>query len=121
MPRPQRRQIKFDEQSANALLQEIYNDSHNIRAKIARLFTKWEQQIKENGEIAAVGETIAKLIVAEAKTVDQKLLLLRYLKEVIFAKANNSEDDEKGASVGLSKKERNQLIEEVTNNIHKDN
>ena len=82
--RPQRKKLKFDEKSVNDLLQEIYNESHNIKAKIARLFTKWETKVKENGEIAAIGDQIVKLIAAEAKNQDQKIMLLRYLKEVVF-------------------------------------
>jgi hypothetical protein len=63
MPRPTRFKIKFnDEDSANKLLQEIYNESHIIKANITRLFTKWEKDVKENGEIAAIGDTIIKLI-----------------------------------------------------------
>jgi len=34
MSRPVRRKLKFDEDSVNKLLQEVYDDSHNIRAKI---------------------------------------------------------------------------------------
>ena len=33
--RPHRRKLKFDEESVNGLLQEIYEESHNIKAKIA--------------------------------------------------------------------------------------
>ena len=118
MSRPKRKVLKFDEESVNVLLQEIYNDSHNIRAKIGRLFTKWEAKVKEGGEIQALGENIAKLIVAEAKTVDQKLVLLRYLKEVVFTKDVKTEDSEvKGK---LSSKERNELIKQVTDGIHKE-
>ena len=84
MPRPKRKQLKFTEDSVNKLLQEIYDDSHNQKAKIARLFSKWETKVKENGEVAAIGDQIVKLIAAEAKNVDQKILLLRYLKEVVF-------------------------------------
>jgi len=116
MARPKRKQLKFDEDSVNSLLQEIYNDSHNIKAKIARLFTKWEAKVKEGGEIAALGETIGKLIVAEAKTVDQKLVLLRYLKEVVFAKQTVSEDGDKKI---VSKKNRNDLIKQVSEEVQK--
>jgi hypothetical protein len=119
MPRPKRKKLKFDEESVNDLLQECYNDSHNIKAKIARLFTKWEQKVKEGGEIQALGETITKLIVAEAKVYDQKLVLLRYLKEVVFAKDNKSENEE--SSSKISSKERNELIKQVTQGIHKEN
>ena len=34
MPRPTRRTLKFDEDSVNKLLQEIYDESHNIKANI---------------------------------------------------------------------------------------
>ena len=116
MPRPKRKQLKFDEASVNVLLQEIYNDSHTIKAKIARLFTKWETKVKEGGDIAALGETIAKLIVAEAKTVDQKLVLLRYLKEVVFAKDVKSDEGVKTGTVSSS--ERNKLIKEVAMQVN---
>lgn len=86
MPRPKRKQLKFDEDSVNKLLQEIYDESHNQKAKITRLFTKWETKIKETGEVAAIGDQIVKLISAEAKNQDQKIMLLRYLKEVVFDK-----------------------------------
>ena len=97
MPRPQRKKLKFDEQSVNNLLQEIYNDSHNIKAKINRLFLKWEKLAKSEGEIAALGDQIVKLIIAESKNQDQKITLLKYLKEVVFDRekkaAKDSEED----------------------------
>ena len=116
MPRPKRKKLQFDEESANALMQEIYVDSHNIRSKINRLFTKWETQITEKGEFQALGETIAKLIVAEAKTVDQKLVLLRFLKEVVFAKETKEETGSKGE---ISKVDRNNLIKQVAMEVNK--
>lgn len=119
MARPKRKQLKFDEESVNSLLQEIYIDSHNLKARIARLFTKWEAKVKEGGEIQALGETIAKLIVAEAKTVDQKLVLLRYLKEVVFAKdTGNSEKENKE---NVSKQNRNDLIKQVSMEVNRNN
>jgi len=90
MPRPQRRKLKFDEESVNKLLQEIYDESHNQKAKITRLFTKWELKVKEGGEIAAIGDQIVKLIAAEAKNQDQKIMLLKYLKEVVFDNKANA-------------------------------
>ncbi len=109
MARIKRKKLKFDEESVNGLLQEIYNDTHNIRAKITRLFTKWEQQVKENGEVAAVGDQIVKLIGAEAKNQDQKIMLLKYLKEVVFdkSKTQQSDDDDKKE---ITSEDRNALI-----------
>ena len=84
MPRAIRKKLKFDEESVNKLLQEIYDESYNIKAKITRLYTKWELKVKEGGEIQAIGDAIIKLIAAEAKNQDQKIMLLKYLKEVVF-------------------------------------
>jgi hypothetical protein len=116
-PRPKRKQLKFDEESVNKLLQEIYDESHNIKAKLSRLFTKWETKIKETGEVAAIGDQIVKLIGAEAKNQDQKIMLLRYLKEVVFDvkggrinPTTQSDTDENGV---VSTERRNELLDFV--------
>lgn len=121
MPRPQRKRLKFDEDSVNKLLQEIYDESHNIKAKIARLFTKWEQKVKEGSEISAIGDQIVKLIAAEAKNQDQKIMLLRYLKEVVFEDKSqngttNKKTDEK-SDVSIDR--RNELLDMVQREIEK--
>jgi membrane-bound lytic murein transglycosylase len=122
MARPVRKKLKFDEESVNKLLQEIYDDSHNIRAKITRLFTKWEQKVKEGGEIQAIGDQIVKLISAEAKNQDQKIMLLKYLKEVVF-KDKNSEgsgnDNEEQKEISTER--RNELLNMVRNEIESKN
>lgn len=125
MPRPTRKKLKFDENSVNMLLQEIYDESFNIKAKIARLFTKWENKVKEGGEIAAIGDQIVKLIAAEAKNQDQKIMLLRYLKEVVFEnKTNsgngegNSSSEEKGTTTS---ERRNELLAMVQTELEKKN
>lgn len=117
MARPKRKKLQFTEDSVNKLLQEIYEDSHNQKAKITRLFNKWETKVKENGEVAAIGDQIVKLIAAEAKNVDQKIMLLRYLKEVVFDKKDgggittgNVSTDEKG---DVSTDRRNELLDFV--------
>ncbi len=122
MPRPVRKRLQFDEDSVNNLLQEIYDESHNIKAKITRLFTKWELKVKEGGEIAAIGDQIVKLIAAEAKNQDQKIMLLRYLKEVVF------ENNKKGGIGGEQSNEetgkvttdrRNELLNMVQEHLAK--
>jgi len=112
MPRPKRKKIKFDEVSVNNLLQEIYDDSHNIRAQIKRLYTKWETKVKEGGEIQALGDSIVKLIAAEAKNQDQKIMLLKYLKEVVFAKSTGTQLDGEEEK-RLTTEKRNELINMV--------
>lgn len=120
MPRPPRRRLKFDEESVNKLLQEIYDESHNIKAKLARLFTKWENKVKEGGEIAAIGDQIVKLIAAEAKNQDQKIMLLRYLKEVVFEdKSTNTSSDKKTDEKAVSTDRRNELLDFVQKEVEK--
>jgi hypothetical protein len=106
--RVQRKKLKFDEDSVNGLLQEIYNESHNIKAKITRLFTKWEIKVKENSEVAAIGDQIVKLIAAEAKNQDQKIMLLRYLKEVVF------DNKDGNTNYGKSKTSENNITDVTT-------
>jgi hypothetical protein len=121
MPRPPRRRLKFDEDSVNKLLQEIYDETHNIKAKLNRLFTKWEQKVKEGGEIAAIGDQIVKLIAAEAKNQDQKIMLLKYLKEVVFEdKTGNGPTPEKrGDEKGVTTDRRNELLDFVQKEVEK--
>lgn len=122
MARPVRKRLKFDEESVNKLLQEIYDESHNIKAKLTRLFTKWEQKVKEGGEIAAIGDQIVKLIAAEAKNQDQKIMLLRYLKEVVFEdKSGNGANhfDKKVDEKGVTTDRRNELLDFVQKEVEK--
>ena len=116
MPRPTKKKMKFDEDSVNNLLQEIYNDSHIIRAQIKRLFTKWETKVKEEGNIAAIGDQIVKVIAAEAKNQDQKIMLLKFLKEVVFDKRNvSSATDSDDQEITTDK--RNELINMVSKHL----
>lgn len=120
MPRPKKKKIKLDEESVNNLLQEIYDDTHNIRAQIKRLFTKWETKVKEGGEIQAIGDQIVKLIGAEAKNQDQKLMLLKYLKEIVYEKnKKHDSDDNSEDSKELSKERRSALINMVEEEMNK--
>ena len=121
--RPIRKKLKFDEESVNGLLQEIYDESHNIKAKIARLFTKWEIKVKENSEVAAIGDQIVKLIAAEAKNQDQKIMLLRYLKEVVFDNnvntPNGNKSKSKNEDENVSDDRRNEILKIVQDSLEK--
>jgi len=113
----------------NDFLQEIYEDSHRTRSKITRLFTKWEGKVKEEGNIAAFGDQVVKLITAEIKNQDQKIMLLKYLKDIIFEKRKEeidkeriekelnkmtgSIDDENGEEADMSDERRNELMDMV--------
>lgn len=119
MPRPIRKKLRFDEDSVNKLLQEIYDESHNLKAKVTRLFTKWEQKVKEGGEIAAIGDQIIKLIAAEAKNQDQKIMLLKYLKEVVFIDKNNKDNSSNEEKSTVSSDRRNELLSMIQREVNK--
>lgn len=121
--RPIRKKISFDEASVNNLLQEIYNESHNLKAKIIRLFTKWEGKVKETGEVAAIGDQIIKLIAAEAKNQDQKIMLLKFLKEVVYENKTGAPDlkqaSDPDAIIDVTTDRRNELLKIVEEELEK--
>jgi hypothetical protein len=121
MPRPTRKRLTFSEDSVNKLLQEIYDESCNIKAKIARLFTKWEIKVKESSEVAALGDQIVKLIAAEAKNQDQKIMLLKYLKEVVFENKTGGAIQVPGKQdeEGVTTETRNELLDFVQKELER--
>jgi hypothetical protein len=123
MPRPTRKKMQLDQASIEKLLQEIYDDTHNIKANIRRLFIKWESKVKENGEVAALGDQIIKLINAEAKNQDQKILLLKFLKDVVFPATNSlpSKTENNDDSETITPAKRNELIQMVKDELEKKN
>ena len=123
MPRPTRKKMQLDQASIEKLLQEIYDDTHNIKANIRRLFIKWESKVKENGEVAALGDQIIKLINAEAKNQDQKILLLKFLKDVVFPATNTlqGKTESTGDDETITPAKRNELIQMVKNELEKKN
>jgi hypothetical protein len=121
--RPVRAKLKFDEESVNKLLQEIYIDTHVTRAKIVNLFTRWNTKVKEGGEIAAIGDQIIKLLSVEAKNQDQKLMLLKFLKEVVFvdktSKKGSPNEQPEEEKAEITSDRRNELLKFVQDEIEK--
>jgi hypothetical protein len=118
MARPKRNSLVFgSEESLNKLLQEIYNESHNIRAQIIALFNKWNKDVKENGEIAAVGDKIAKLLTLLSKNQDQKIVILKHLKDSVYVDAKKSTSDASALTTGNldknSKDELDAMVEKI--------
>lgn len=112
MARPPKNKIKFDEATLNNLMQEIYDESRNLKIKLTRLFNKWEEKVKEGGEIAAIGDQIVKVINAEAKNQEQKIMLMKHLKEIVFNEKMSSDDSEENKKE-IADKDRNELLRMV--------
>ena len=110
MARPKRKLLQFgNEDSINNLLQEIYNESHNIRAQVVALMTKWNKNVNENGEIMAVGDKIAKLLVILSKNQDQKITLLKHMKDSVYIDGKGGSDVSNSQTENLSAENKNEL------------
>lgn len=118
MPRIKRKRIDFTEESLKELVQETYNDAHQIRSTIVALFNNWNTKVKELGEVAAVGKEVVNLINALARNQDQKITLLKVLSDIIYGK------DKKASGAGSttqtsSESDQPQLSEQAKNDLRK--
>lgn len=96
MARIKRKRIVVnDENSLNDLIQEIYNDAHQIRSSIVALFNKWNHLAKEQGEIAAFGKEVVSLINSLARNQDQKIAMAKILSDILYKKNTTSGEESK--------------------------
>jgi predicted phage tail protein len=114
MARIKRKSIELNETSVKELMQETYNDAHQIRSTIIALFNNWNAKVKELGEVAATGKEIVSLINALARNQDQKIALMKVLSDIVFVK-----DKSKGDQKNSSSKDGEQLTldDEAKNNL----
>ena len=119
MPRKKRKKIKFNEDSVNEYMQEIYNDSFLLNSKINILFTKWEAKVKEGGDVAALGDTIVKLIGAMAKNQEQKIAILKILKDIVFIDSK-IEGGKSGNNKPIDQSELQKLADKAIQELVKD-
>ena len=120
MARIKRKSIVVNnEKSLNDLIQEIYNDAHQIRASIVSLFNKWNGMAKEAGEIAAFGKEVVSLINSLAKNQDQKIAMAKILSDILYKKNTNSGEDSKKKNIDdndlseTAKSDLRKMIEEA--------
>lgn len=97
MARIKRKVMNIDETTLKALMQETYNDAHQIRSTVIALFNNWNSKIKEQGEIAATGKEVVALINALARNQDQKITLMKVLSDILYNKnkTTNGSDQSK--------------------------
>ena len=119
MPRKKRKKIQFNEDSVNEYMQEVYDDSFRLSSKINILFSKWEAKIKDGGEIAALGDSIVKLIAAMAKNQDQKLQILKILKDIVFVDSKIENGNPK-SNESFNQKELQDLANKAIDELIKD-
>lgn len=124
MPRAKRKQIKFTEDSLNELYQELYNDTHNFKAEVRAILVKWTPYIKDEGNVAGMGKDIVNLMNAIARTNDQKIILVKILKDIVFAKkgildqgGNSNDNPEQITLSDEAKKELMRMADEARKTI----
>jgi len=111
MARIKRKRIKFTEESLNELYQEVYNDTFNFKAKIESLISKWSIHIKDEGNIAALGKEIVALMNGIGKTNDQKIVLLKILKDIVYNKdGKQSETKDNDGQTSISDEAKEELM-----------
>lgn len=120
MARIKRKQIKFTEDSLNELYQELYNDTHNFKAEVRTILAKWSPFIKDEGNVAGMGKDIVNLMNAIARTNDQKIILVKILKDIVFAKkgivdqsGNNNDNPEQITLSDDAKKELMRMADDA--------
>lgn len=120
MARIKRKEMNIDENTLKILMQETYNDAHQIRSTVVSLFNNWNSKIKEQGEIAATGKEVVSLINAMARNQDQKIVLLKVLSDILYNKnktTTSSDQSKSTASAGVltedAKSSLRQMIEEA--------
>lgn len=126
MPRPLKKKLKFDEDTLASLSQEIYNDQFNNRAKLSLLFRQWESKAKTIEDINIIGMQILKIIDLENKNIEQKVTILKVLKEIVKDKKTESiglkkvaDDVEEATKKGITSDTKAQLLELIEANRHK--
>lgn len=126
MPRPLKKKLKFDEDTLANLSQEIYNDQFNNRAKLSLLFRQWESKAKTIEDINIIGMQILKIIDLESKNIEQKVTILKVLKEIVKDKKAESnglkkvaDDVEEATKATLTTDTKAQLLEFIEANRHK--
>lgn len=94
MPRPKKKRLKLNEETVEKFMQEVYDDSFKLNSRINMLFNTWNAKVKDGGDIAAIGESIIKLITAMGKNQEQKIAILKILKDIVFVNKQSGTDSE---------------------------
>lgn len=112
MARIKRKRIQFNEESLNELYQEVYNDSFNYKAKLESFISKWNAFIKDESNVAAMGKELVALLNAIGKTNDQKIVLLKILKDIVYNKDGKSTQETPTADgqVTMSEEAKDELM-----------
>lgn len=122
MPRIKRKRIEFTLESLNDMYQECYNDSYNFKAQLTAVLSRWSPMIKDESNVSAMGKEIVALLNSIGKTNDQKIVLLKILKDIVMEKTVDTGKTTSAADAQVSiseeaKQELMKMAEEMRKNI----
>tara|TARA_R110000824_G_scaffold9800_7_gene43341 strand:- start:655 stop:1020 length:366 start_codon:yes stop_codon:yes gene_type:complete len=82
MPRPKRKEIKFTNESALSLMQEIYNECVEQRTTAIRIQNKMISFMKEAGDMALIGPVLKEQQKIIDSAIEKKLQLSKLLTSI---------------------------------------
>jgi hypothetical protein len=84
MSRITKKKLDFTKESMLEILQECYNETHNIRTDTILLLNKWKPKASEIGDIAMIGKQIIDLIDKREKILGKKVEVVKIMKDIIY-------------------------------------
>jgi len=82
MPRPKRKEIKFTNESALSLMQEIYNESVEQRSTAIRIQNKMISFMKEAADMSLIGPVLKEQQKIIDSAIEKKLQLSKLLTSI---------------------------------------
>jgi methionine salvage enolase-phosphatase E1 len=92
MPRPQRKEINFSNDSILSLMQEIYNELVEQRQTAIRIQNKMLSMLKDPNDMMTIGPVIEKQQKIVNDCVEKKISLSK-LQSSIWEKSNNNNNE----------------------------
>jgi len=103
MPRPKRKEIKFTNESALSLMQEIYNECVEQRTTAIRIQNKMIGFMKEASDMALIGPVLKEQQKIIDSSIEKKLQLSKLLTSITH---KNVDSNDIGSFIGEDVKEQ---------------
>lgn len=120
MPRNTRKKIEFTEDSSKDLLQEIYNETCDLKAKAIAAYNKQFVQAEDVSEIAMIGKITTEYLKIAEQALEKKLSVARMLKEIVFKDKANV-DNGSGKAIKLTEDDKKAFYSAVKEYQNKNN
>lgn len=110
MGRPQKKEIKLNQESILSFMQEIYNELVEQRSTAIRIQNKMITMMKEPEDMTLIGPVIEKQQKIINDCIEKKLTLSK-LQSTIWEKSRNKEDDSNGFTLSDLNMDDNEMLQ----------